>query len=123
MTGSSAPASRPLASPRSRQQLVEPADRLARLLELVPGQGQLAHRRQGAGGQDRGRDQGAHGHVADDDHPGAEIDQDQGGEVLQRLAQAVGEVGDAAGLQPGPGAAQQMVLEAPLHVGLERQRA
>ena len=31
-------------------------------------------------------------------------------------------MGDAAGLQPGPGAAQQVVLEAPLHVGLERQQ-
>ena len=103
------------------QQLVEPPDRLARLLELVPGQRQLAHRRQGARRQDRGRDQGADGHVADHDHPGAEIDQHQRGQVLERLAQAAGEVGDAAGLQPGPGAAQQMALEAPLHVGLERQ--
>ena len=30
-------------------------------------------------------------------------------------------MGDPAGLETGPGAAQQMVLEAPLHVGLERQ--
>ncbi len=104
------------------QELVEPPDGLARLPELVPGQRQLAHGRQGARGQDRGGDQGADGQVAGHDQPGAEIDQDQCGQVLQCLAQAAGEVGDAAGLQPGPGAAQQVALEAPLHVGLERQQ-
>ena len=55
--------------------------------------------------------------------PGAEIDQDQRGQMLQRLPQAGGDMGDAPGLQPGPGAAEQMPLEAPLHVRLERQRA
>ena len=104
------------------QQLVEAADRLARLLELRPGARDLAHRRQGAGREDRGRHHYAHRHVPGHDHPRAEIDQHQRGQVLQGLGEAAGEVGDAARLQPGPGAAGEMALVAPLHVRLERQR-
>ena len=104
----SAPASRPLASPRSAISSSRRRHGLPRLPELAPGQRELAHGRQRAGGEDRGRHQGADGHVAGHDHPRAEIDQDQRGQMLQRLAEAAGDMGDAPGLQPGPRAAQQM---------------
>ena len=60
--------------------------------------------------------------LAGDDHARPEIDQDQRGQMLQRLAEAAGEVARRGpDCSPVQALRTQVALEAPLHVGLERQ--